>query len=190
MRKLTVLLLTLVAQPLAFGARQAGKLDSKFAAKISRSSPIPTRKMGAASPTSSSACVPIFMWRFPSCSIDNGSPIIVLAIKDEKDFRTLEPQAYLAKGSAQIRWAFSARARQKLRSHARGRRGRSSLCSHLPRVHPLPSQQSCRVDAPVAERRASPSFMRTLTFTRRTSRWASPVRRNLELLRAKTNCCR
>ena len=35
-------------------------------------------------------------------SIDNGSPIIVLAIKDENDFRALEPQAYLAKGQLKL----------------------------------------------------------------------------------------
>jgi tetratricopeptide (TPR) repeat protein len=39
---------------------------------------------------------------FPHMSIDTGSPTIVLAIKDEKDFRALEPQAYLAKGQLKL----------------------------------------------------------------------------------------
>lgn len=44
----------------------------------------------------------VFHVTFPRVSIDNGSPIIVLAIKDEKDFRALEPQAYLAKGQLKL----------------------------------------------------------------------------------------
>ena len=44
----------------------------------------------------------IFHVAFPHLSIDSGSPIIVLAIKDEKDFRALEPQAYLAKGQLKL----------------------------------------------------------------------------------------
>jgi Tfp pilus assembly protein PilF len=44
----------------------------------------------------------VFHVAFPQLSIDNGSPIIVLAIKDEKDFRALEPQSYLAKGQLQL----------------------------------------------------------------------------------------
>jgi tetratricopeptide (TPR) repeat protein len=44
----------------------------------------------------------VFHTAFPKLQIDPGSPIIVLAIKDEKDFKALEPQAYLAKGSLQL----------------------------------------------------------------------------------------
>jgi Tfp pilus assembly protein PilF len=44
----------------------------------------------------------VFHVAFPRVSIDNGSPIIVLAIKDGKDFRALEPQAYLAKGQLKL----------------------------------------------------------------------------------------
>lgn len=44
----------------------------------------------------------VFHVAFPHLSIDNGSPIIVLAIKDEKAFRALEPQVYLAKGQVQL----------------------------------------------------------------------------------------
>ncbi len=44
----------------------------------------------------------VFHTAFPQMELDPGSPIIVLAIKDEKGFRTLEPEAYLAKGSLQI----------------------------------------------------------------------------------------
>lgn len=44
----------------------------------------------------------IFHVVFPKVQIDPESPIIVLAIKDEKDFRALEPEAYLAKGSLKL----------------------------------------------------------------------------------------
>ena len=44
----------------------------------------------------------VFHTAFPKAQVDPGSPIIVLAIKDAKDFRTLEPEAYLAKGSLKL----------------------------------------------------------------------------------------
>jgi tetratricopeptide (TPR) repeat protein len=44
----------------------------------------------------------VFHTAFPKAQVDTGSPIIVLAIKDEKDFKALEPEAYLAKGSLKL----------------------------------------------------------------------------------------
>jgi tetratricopeptide (TPR) repeat protein len=44
----------------------------------------------------------VFHTAFPKLKLDPGSPIIVFAIKDEKDFRALEPEAYLAKGSLKL----------------------------------------------------------------------------------------
>jgi tetratricopeptide (TPR) repeat protein len=44
----------------------------------------------------------VFHVAFPKLQIDPASPIIVLTIKDEKDFRALEPAAYLAKGSLKL----------------------------------------------------------------------------------------
>ena len=44
----------------------------------------------------------VFHVMFPHLSIETGSPIIVLAIRDEKDFRALEPQVYLAKGQLKL----------------------------------------------------------------------------------------
>jgi tetratricopeptide (TPR) repeat protein len=44
----------------------------------------------------------VFHAAFPKLQIDPGSPIIVLAIKDEKEFKALEPEAYLARGSLQL----------------------------------------------------------------------------------------
>lgn len=44
----------------------------------------------------------VFHVAFPKLQIDPGSPIVVLAIKDEKDFKALEPAAYLAKGSLKL----------------------------------------------------------------------------------------
>ncbi len=44
----------------------------------------------------------VFHKLFPEVRIDPDSPIIVLAIKDEKEFRALEPEAYLAKGQLKL----------------------------------------------------------------------------------------
>lgn len=44
----------------------------------------------------------VFHAQFPKLQIDPPAPIIVLAVKDDKDFRALEPVAYLAKGSLRL----------------------------------------------------------------------------------------
>ncbi|MGA9510245.1 MAG: DUF1570 domain-containing protein [Candidatus Sulfotelmatobacter sp.] len=44
----------------------------------------------------------VFHSLFPKIQIDNLGSITVLAIKDEKDFRALEPAAYLAKGQLKL----------------------------------------------------------------------------------------
>lgn len=44
----------------------------------------------------------VFHVLLPKLEIDPGSPIIVLAVKNEKDFRALEPEAYLAKGQLKL----------------------------------------------------------------------------------------
>lgn len=44
----------------------------------------------------------VFRAAFPRMTIDSGTPIVVLAVKDEKGFRSLEPEAYLAKGSLKL----------------------------------------------------------------------------------------
>ena len=44
----------------------------------------------------------VFHQALPHIALDNGSPIIFLAIKDEKDFRALEPASYLAKGQLKL----------------------------------------------------------------------------------------
>ncbi len=48
----------------------------------------------------------LFHVMLPQLSNESGSPIIVLAIKDEKDFRALEPQVYLAKGQLKLAGLF------------------------------------------------------------------------------------
>jgi tetratricopeptide (TPR) repeat protein len=48
----------------------------------------------------------VFHRIFPKLQIDPGTPIIVLAVKDEKDFRALEPAAYLAKGQLKLAGLF------------------------------------------------------------------------------------
>jgi thioredoxin-like negative regulator of GroEL len=48
----------------------------------------------------------LFHVMLPQLSNESGSPIIVLAIKDERDFRALEPQVYLAKGQLKLAGLF------------------------------------------------------------------------------------
>src|SRR5215472_10850126 len=48
----------------------------------------------------------VFHVRFPRLQLDSNAPIIVLAMKDEKDFRALEPEAYLAKGLLKVAGLF------------------------------------------------------------------------------------
>jgi tetratricopeptide (TPR) repeat protein len=44
----------------------------------------------------------VFHAVFPKLNLDSGGPIIVIAVKSEKDFRTLEPETYLSKGSLKL----------------------------------------------------------------------------------------
>lgn len=44
----------------------------------------------------------VFHTLFPKLQIDPGTPVIVLAMKDERDFRALEPAVYLAKGQLKL----------------------------------------------------------------------------------------
>lgn len=48
----------------------------------------------------------VFHKIFPRARVDPGSPIVVLALKDKKDFRALEPSAYLAKGQLDLAGLF------------------------------------------------------------------------------------
>ena len=48
----------------------------------------------------------VFHKLLPKLQIDTSTPIIVLAVKDEKDFRALEPAAYLAKGQVRLAGLF------------------------------------------------------------------------------------
>jgi len=48
----------------------------------------------------------VFHKEFPSARVDPGSPIVVIAVKDKKDFQTLEPEAYLAKGQLNLAGLF------------------------------------------------------------------------------------
>lgn len=44
----------------------------------------------------------VFHLAFPNIPVDNFAPIVVLAVKDDNDFRALEPQVYLAKGQVKL----------------------------------------------------------------------------------------
>lgn len=48
----------------------------------------------------------VFHTAFPQLEVDPAAPIIVIAVKDAKDFRALEPEAYLGKGQLQIAGLF------------------------------------------------------------------------------------
>ncbi len=44
----------------------------------------------------------VFQKALPRVQVGSGSPITVIAVKNEKDFRALEPEAYLAKGQLKL----------------------------------------------------------------------------------------
>ena len=44
----------------------------------------------------------VFQTLFPKANVDPVSPIVVVAVKDKKDFQGLEPEAYLAKGQLNL----------------------------------------------------------------------------------------
>lgn len=48
----------------------------------------------------------IFKVAFPAMQVDPAMAIVVLAVKDEKDFRALEPEAYLGKGRLELAGLF------------------------------------------------------------------------------------
>ena len=48
----------------------------------------------------------VFHKAFPSMRVDEASPIVVIAVKDKKDFQALEPQVYLAKGQLNLAGLF------------------------------------------------------------------------------------
>jgi TonB family protein len=48
----------------------------------------------------------VFHTVFPHANVDPGTPIVVLAVKDKKDFHALEPEAYLAKGQLDLAGLF------------------------------------------------------------------------------------
>lgn len=48
----------------------------------------------------------LFHTGFPKLKVDPAVPIVVIAVKDNKDFRMLEPEAYLAKGQLQLAGLF------------------------------------------------------------------------------------
>lgn len=48
----------------------------------------------------------VFHLQFPEMHVDPPSPIIAIAVKDEKDFRALEPADYLGKGQLKLAGLF------------------------------------------------------------------------------------
>ncbi|MGC2637449.1 MAG: DUF1570 domain-containing protein, partial [Acidobacteriaceae bacterium] len=44
----------------------------------------------------------VFQTMFPKANVDPGAPIVVIAVRDNKEFQSLEPAAYLGKGKAQL----------------------------------------------------------------------------------------
>ena len=48
----------------------------------------------------------VFHNLFPKMDVDPAAPIVVIAVKDEKDFRALEPEAYLGKGALELAGLF------------------------------------------------------------------------------------
>jgi tetratricopeptide (TPR) repeat protein len=48
----------------------------------------------------------VFHAEVPRANVDPGTPIVVLALKDKKDFQSLEPEAYLSKGQIELAGLF------------------------------------------------------------------------------------
>ena len=48
----------------------------------------------------------VFHTLFPQAAVDPAAPIVILAVKDKKDFQALEPEAYLAKGQLELAGLF------------------------------------------------------------------------------------
>jgi Tfp pilus assembly protein PilF len=48
----------------------------------------------------------VFHALFPQAHVDPGTPIVVLGVKDKKDFQELEPESYLAKGQLDLAGIF------------------------------------------------------------------------------------
>ncbi len=48
----------------------------------------------------------VFHAEVPRANVDPGVPIVVLALKDKKDFQSLEPEAYLTKGQIELAGLF------------------------------------------------------------------------------------
>ncbi|HEY6447249.1 MAG TPA: hypothetical protein VIY53_12380, partial [Acidobacteriaceae bacterium] len=44
----------------------------------------------------------VFQTMFPQANVDPGAPIVVIAVRDNKEFQLIEPAAYLGKGTAQL----------------------------------------------------------------------------------------
>lgn len=48
----------------------------------------------------------VFRTLFPKASVDSASPVVVIALKNKKDFQALEPEVYLAKGQLNVAGLF------------------------------------------------------------------------------------
>ena len=101
MRKLTVLFVILLAPPLA-PARDKPEAWTEVRSPHFTVLTTSNEKDGRRIADQFERMRSISHMAFPHLPIDNGSPIVVIALKDEKDFRTLEPEAYLAKGQLKL----------------------------------------------------------------------------------------
>jgi len=129
----------------------------------------------------------VFHRTFPQLQIDPGAPIIVLAIKDEKDFRALEPAVYLSKGQLKLAGMFL-RGPDKnyvmLRLNAEGEHPYATVYHEY--THLLLSKADWM---PLWLNEGWRSFIRTPTSVRRMSLWGSRVPRICSYC-ARTGCCR
>jgi len=97
MRKLYCFVCDLLAPPLA-PARDKPEAWTEVRSPHFTVLTTSNEKDGGASPTSLSACARFLTWRF-HLAIDNGSPIVVLALKEREGFPHSRTRGYLAKGN-------------------------------------------------------------------------------------------
>jgi tetratricopeptide (TPR) repeat protein len=101
MRVTSILLLLVVAAPMASARDKAEnwlEVNSPYFTVVTNAN----EKTGRRITDQFERMRSVFHVMLPQLSNESNSPIVVLAIKDEKDFRALEPQAYLAKGQIKL----------------------------------------------------------------------------------------
>ena len=115
----------------------------------------------------------VFHKILPGAHSDPGAPIVVLALKNRRDFQTVEPAEYLAKGKLDLAGALPPEQRPQLHPPPSRRRRRPSVL--LSSTTSTPTTSLATPTFRSGSTKASPSSTRTPTSTPTRSASASPV---------------